>query len=178
MSIISKKRNAYAGTSRGRINPFIAAPLLFIALFTLLAVIGAYSQRAGMNEADNLVIGLKNEPRFLNPILASDSKSMEVNSYIFNTLIRYGDDMEFEPELARSWEILDGGARVIFHLRDDVKWHDGERLTARDCVFTFEKVLDPRTNTFNAVKWGQRPIFSGSNSLAVCYLSGIFVSFT
>jgi len=34
-----------------------------------------------------------------------------------------------------------------FHLRGDVKWHDGKPFTADDVKFTFDKILDPTTNT-------------------------------
>ena len=93
---------------------------------------------------------LKSDPRALNPILASEMASITVNSFMFNGLVKYDGELEIVPDLAESWEVLDGGKKIVFHLRKDVKWHDGKPLCADDVVFTMEKILDPDTNTFNA----------------------------
>lgn len=65
---------------------------------------------------------------------------------------------EIIPELARTWEIIDGGKTVIFHLHQGVKWHDGAPFTAADVVYTIERIMkppqgmvSPRGPVFNAV---------------------------
>lgn len=50
--------------------------------------------------------------------------------------------MEPQPWLATEWEWSDDGTTLEYTLRDDVKWHDGERLTARDVVFSFTVYRD------------------------------------
>lgn len=120
-----------------------------MVVFVSLAFLGSIHAGKEQGNPDVLSIAVSSDPIYLNPVLASDGVSMHLNSFIFNTLIRYNEKLQFEPALAESWEILDGGKKVIFHLRKDVKWHDGKQFTASDCVFTFEKVLDPTTNTFN-----------------------------
>ena len=47
------------------------------------------------------------------------------------------------PDLARSWEIHDGGRRYRFHLRETLRWSDGAPLTAEDWVFAWRRTLDP-----------------------------------
>lgn len=93
----------------------------------------------------NLQLG--GEPSILNPILATDSPSFEVIGLIFNGLLRVNEELELEPDLAESYEIKSNGKRYLFKLRKDVKWHDGQPFTAKDVVFTFNKILDPKTNT-------------------------------
>jgi peptide/nickel transport system substrate-binding protein len=44
--------------------------------------------------------------------------------------------MEPVPGLAESWEVEDGGTTITYTLRDDVEWHDGSRLHARDVAFS------------------------------------------
>ncbi len=46
------------------------------------------------------------------------------------------------PGLARSWEVLDGGRRYRFQLRDDARFHDGRPVTAADVAYTFNTILD------------------------------------
>jgi ABC-type oligopeptide transport system substrate-binding subunit len=47
------------------------------------------------------------------------------------------------PDVAASWEVLDGGRRYLFHLRDDVFWSDGMPVTAGDFECAWRRVLDP-----------------------------------
>src|SRR5690606_32283095 len=71
--------------------------------------------------------------------------SQEVNRYmLFLPLIAHAEDLSYEPMLAERWELL-GDTGVIFHLRRDVRWHDGVPTTARDVVFTYERVKDPES---------------------------------
>jgi peptide/nickel transport system substrate-binding protein len=69
------------------------------------------------------------------------------------TLVRLGEDLEFEPYLARSWEVDEEAGQLTFHLRDDVFWHDGMPTTAHDVAFTFDRVTDPATGFPNAAFW-------------------------
>lgn len=52
-----------------------------------------------------------------------------------------GITRKIEPALAESWEISDNKKRIIFTLRDNLKWSDGEPLTADDVLFTYQDVI-------------------------------------
>lgn len=98
---------------------------------------------------DAAVLILGADPLFLNPVLAYEMASIEVNSMIFNSLLKYNEKLEIEGDLAERWEVSKDGKVWIFHLRKGVKWHDGVSFTAKDVKFTFDKLLDPKTNTYN-----------------------------
>jgi len=53
------------------------------------------------------------------------------------------------PGLATKWEISKDGKVYTFHLRKGVKFHNGEELTAKDVVYTFDRMLDPKTKALN-----------------------------
>ncbi|MFP5376315.1 MAG: ABC transporter substrate-binding protein, partial [Acidimicrobiia bacterium] len=59
-------------------------------------------------------------------------------SLIYDTLVWKDSTGEVLPWLAARWETSDDARTHTFHLRDDVLWHDGQPLTARDVAFTFE----------------------------------------
>lgn len=84
------------------------------------------------------------EPSTLDPILAGDDVSQTLCESIFSGLLRYGPRLTLEGNLARSWEVQDGGRTLVFHLKPGVKWHDGQPLTSADAKFTVECILDPK----------------------------------
>lgn len=57
-----------------------------------------------------------------------------------------------EPLLAESWDVEEDGKAFVFHLRDGVKWHDGEPFTADDVVFTFNIFANPAVGSTYAAK--------------------------
>jgi oligopeptide transport system substrate-binding protein len=62
---------------------------------------------------------------------------------LFSGLVECTPDFEIVPALARSWEILDGGRRYVFHLRPEARWSDRQPVTAHDFEFTWKHLLDP-----------------------------------
>lgn len=94
-----------------------------------------------------LLLSLGGEISTLNPLLTTDTSSSSVAGQIFSGLIRINEKLEPIPDLAESWKVLQGGRVWRFQLRKGVKWHDGKPFTADDVVFTFQKILDPKTNT-------------------------------
>jgi|SRR5690625_1337245 len=104
-------------------------------------------------EGGTVTIGTTGEPVKLNPIYAGDSASEDINGLVFDGLITFDKEMEVEGELATDWEISDDGLTYTFDINEDVLFHDGEKLTAEDVVFTYEKFIHddytgPRSNEF------------------------------
>ncbi len=65
-----------------------------------------------------------------------------VTSNIFEGLTMVNaQTLQVEPLLAQSWDVQDDGKTWIFHLRDDVKFNDGQPFTADDVVFTFHQLI-------------------------------------
>ncbi|MEA3560884.1 MAG: peptide-binding protein [Candidatus Omnitrophota bacterium] len=87
------------------------------------------------------------DARTLVPILATDSASGNIVGLVFNGLVKYDKNIELTGDLSESWDILDNGLSIVFHLRKNVKWHDGEPFTARDVEFTYKKLIDPDVPT-------------------------------
>jgi peptide/nickel transport system substrate-binding protein len=83
----------------------------------------------------------------LNPLLASDSASGEIVGMVYNGLVKYDKDLRLVGELAESWEVSKGGLEILFHLRKNVRWHDGKPFTAEDVKFTYERLVDPAVKT-------------------------------
>lgn len=73
----------------------------------------------------------------LNPVLDFyNAVDRDVNSLIFNGLIRFDGRGVPQPDLAEAWGIARDGTVYNVALRPDLKWHDGEPLTSEDVLFT------------------------------------------
>jgi peptide/nickel transport system substrate-binding protein len=66
---------------------------------------------------------------------------------IFNGLVKYDKDINIVGDLAESWEISNDGLVITFHLRKNVRWHDGLPFTAQDVLYTYQVTVDPKTPT-------------------------------
>lgn len=125
-------------------------PILFLViLFSISSLNLEAAQEDASKPAygDAIVVASIGDARTLVPILASDSASSDICGMIFNGLVKYDKDINIIGALAESWEILDGGLSIIFHLRRGVKWHDDMPFTAKDVEFTYRKLIDPTVRT-------------------------------
>lgn len=123
----------------------VKGPLLILAV--LLFFNPSFADEEGPYFGDTFVSASISDARTFIPILASDSASATIVGMVFNGLIKYDKNLELVGDLAEGWEVLDGGLVIIFHLRKNVRWHDGRAFTAQDVKFTYEKLLDPNIPT-------------------------------
>lgn len=85
----------------------------------------------------------------MNSLVATDYGTRQIQrDILFTPLVRYDADLQPIPALAERWDtvrVAPDTLELTFHLRRDVRWHDGEPTTARDVLFTFRRMTDPRT---------------------------------
>lgn len=95
------------------------------------------------------VVASLNEINSMNHFVSTDETSQEFQANVlFTPLIRYDKNLTPTPYLAESWDTVmtrSGSLALTFHLRDDVRWHDGVPTSAYDVKFTFDRIKDPRT---------------------------------
>jgi peptide/nickel transport system substrate-binding protein len=90
------------------------------------------------------VEGIAGTPHYMNPLLSSYNEvDQDLCRLVFSGLTRLNHRGEVVPELARNWDVSTDGLIYIFHLRTDIRWHDGTPFTADDVVFTIRLMQDP-----------------------------------
>jgi peptide/nickel transport system substrate-binding protein len=95
-----------------------------------------------------LALSLAGNPRTFNPVLDGDGASDGVIRLLFSSLVEMNlESQEAEPGLAESWSVAPDQKTWIFKLRKNLRWSDGEPLTADDVVFTWNDVMyNPKFN--------------------------------
>ena len=114
------------------------------------AVKNSFFQSPEPRYGGTLIDSSSTDAQILNPVLSKDQTSKKIEEIIFQSLITYDKEMDIIPELATSWEISATKLDYTFYLRNDVFWHDGEQFTADDVIFTWDRILDPETETTSA----------------------------
>lgn len=111
------------------------------------AVLPALSRADAGEDGDWLINHLSAEPATLNLIISTDAYASDINDYIYESLLKRDEKtLEMVPVLAESWEISEDHLTYTFHLKKDVHWQDGEPFTARDVLFSFDRIRDPKVD--------------------------------
>jgi class 3 adenylate cyclase/tetratricopeptide (TPR) repeat protein len=103
--------------------------------------------KSGRTERPNILrmAGYGTQLATLDPSKTTFVNEAWISSHLFVGLAEFDAETNIVPHAARSWEVLDGGTRYIFHLCDDIRWTDGTPLTAIDFERTWKRNLAPST---------------------------------
>lgn len=116
-------------------------------------------------QEQEVIYALYQEPQILNPYIATQTASGEVNAAIIEGLIQVNADGEYFPVLATEIPSLDNGQvvfdeeadelTVTYSLRDDVLWSDGNPFSCDDVLFTYEAIVDPESGAVSTSGYDQ-----------------------
>jgi len=116
------------------------------ALILVCTLLAACGKRA---PSDALVMIIESSPANLDPRVGIDAQSERIDELLFDALVHRDQHFALHPWLAESWEIPDPQT-YVFHLRRDVRFHDGRPLTARDVKWTFDSIVNGTVRTTKA----------------------------
>jgi len=87
--------------------------------------------------------GLTGQPTYVNPVLAAREVDKSLVRLFFNNIFDLAETVEATKD-GRAWTV---------RLKEDIFWHDGERLTSDDVIFTVEKIQDPESRSPLFISW-------------------------
>ncbi len=98
--------------------------------------------------------GVVGQPRLINPLYASTSDiDRDLNELIFSGLMKYNGQAEIVPDLISDYTIENEGKNIVFSIKENVKWHDGEPLTIDDVIFTINLVKNSEYSSPLRINW-------------------------
>ncbi|ENY8962181.1 ABC transporter substrate-binding protein [Clostridioides difficile] len=121
----------------------IAFVLASTFIFGALTGCGKKKEAKSTNPKDKIVYALWSSPTgIFNPLLSDTTYDDAVISLTYNSLLKFDEKLNPQPDLAESYKISDDKLSITFKIKDGVKWNDGKTLTAEDVAFTFTSIAD------------------------------------
>jgi peptide/nickel transport system substrate-binding protein len=103
------------------------------------------------------------------PLYAVSEVDSSVSRLIFASLLSYNNQNQLVGDLADGWTVSPDGTVYTVHLRPNLRWQDGQPLTAADVVFTYQTIQEPDAES---------PLFSSWQDVKVAEVNSQTVSFT
>ena len=137
----------------------LTAGILCASTATWAAKVPAGTQLADKQE---LVRNNGSEPASLDPHKVESDVEFNIISDLFDGLVSVSPAGEIQPRLAEKWENKDNTVWT-FHLRPGITWSDGTPITAEDIVWSWQRLVDPKTASPYASYPGSMRIVNGTD---------------
>lgn len=97
-----------------------------------------------------IIVRASGDPMTFNPDTVPDDNAYPIVQNLFNRLVKLDASKQIIPDLATDWEVSEDGKSITFNLRDDAKWHDGEKVTSKDVKYTFDTIKENKGYYFGS----------------------------
>jgi len=133
-----------------KIKKLIASVALLSMVINILAACGKQNTTDGSKnaypgtpDANSITVNISSEPPDMFSVTMTDTTSFTVLRHIVENLVTLDENDNVKPGVAKDWTVSDDGLVYTFNLRDDMKWSNGEPVTAHDFVFAWTALLTP-----------------------------------
>lgn len=136
-----------------KLKKYISAAIVFSMAVMILAACGKKDTTdtkggeikayPGTAEAGSITVNISTEPPEMFSVTSTDTTSFSVIRHVIENLVTLDENDKVVPGVAKDWTVSDDGLTYTFNLRDDMKWSNGEPVTANDFVFAWTSLLTP-----------------------------------
>ena len=142
----------------GDVRRFVASWLLLVLLLIIGTFAGLMQVRSGSAQSTPVAGGIYTEGMVgevnnLNPLFSNGMVDDSIGRLLFNGLYRHDEDGKLVPDMAVDYKIDESKKIYTVKLRDDVRWHDSQPLTAEDVVYTIGIIQNPETRSTSFASW-------------------------
>ncbi|MDD9139058.1 peptide ABC transporter substrate-binding protein [Fructobacillus sp. CRL 2054] len=123
------------------------------AAIVVVAAVAGGTKAAGLwggnpsTDKNTLNYALPADIQTLDISKSTDSYSNMILGNTESNLLRMNSKGEAAPDLAKSYKVSDDGKTYTVELRSGLKWSDGSKLTAKDVVYSWQRMVDPKTGS-------------------------------
>ncbi|MFB6214750.1 MAG: ABC transporter substrate-binding protein, partial [Candidatus Bipolaricaulia bacterium] len=126
-----------------------------LALVVVFAL--GFGLMAGAQEVEKggtLTVASGQNFKDLNPMVSNAVYDFYVINQIFDELVVLDPKtLEPKPYVAKSWEFNKEDCSIVFHIKEGIEFHNGEKLTAEDVAFTFNWIINPENASPNRTEY-------------------------
>jgi peptide/nickel transport system substrate-binding protein len=122
--------------------------LIAIVSSLLLVHVAAWAQEP--RPGGTLRVAWESDVGGFDPRLSPGAQAGYVMGNLFNSLVTIDAELNYVPDLAESWDILENGKVYVFHLRKGVKFHDGTDFDAEAVRWNYQRMMDPEEKALDA----------------------------
>lgn len=122
---------------------WVAAACLSLLVYLTSCTFPHPAHGPQLADAETLRVGIPVNPTDLDPRTSADAWSEKISQLVFRSLFRRGPSGQLEPDLVASVSSPDDRTWILT-LREDVRFHDGQRLSSQDVRATLEYIREPR----------------------------------
>lgn len=115
----------------------------FFIFLTFLLIISCTKETK--NIKDELTVNLGYELQSIDPAINDETYGFIYINHAFEGLLTKDINGKIVGGSSDKWEISGDKLKYTFHIREDAKWSDGKKLTADDFVYSYRRVVDPKT---------------------------------
>ncbi len=99
-----------------------------------------------------LTMAIRKDLTLMNPLVDTKSTDQSLRDLMFEPLVGIDFQGKIRPNLAESWEVFQDGRFYTFHLRKNVKFHNGQEMTAEDIKFSMNYTRNPKNAAYGYAK--------------------------
>ena len=115
-----------------------------LTILAMLVFILSCGSKGG-SSSNTFTLNITAEPESVDPQLSTDVAGSDVLTFISEGILKRDKDGKVVGGLAEKWEVSEDGLKWTFHLRDGIKWSNGDPITAKDFKAGWLRALDPNT---------------------------------
>ncbi|WP_019882257.1 MULTISPECIES: peptide-binding protein [unclassified Methylophilus] len=109
--------------------------------------IPALNQTYPAQPGGTMISAMPSDPSSMIGMVAGESASLAIGAYLFNSVLKYDQNLDLTGELAESWQVADDKKTITFRLKPGLQWADGKPLTSADILFTWQLITDENTHS-------------------------------
>ena len=127
---------------------FLFLAISFVLLGLLLRNIYLKNTKSVPATGGVYIEGEVGRPKAINPLIASSKSELDLSSLIFSPLLKRDENDNIIPSLAEGIESSADGKKYFLDLSSNVFWHDGEKFSGEDVIFTVSLIQDDKYSGF------------------------------
>ena len=115
--------------------------VLLCLIFAAAIIFSGCGSSTRSADKDSVTIAVISEWTSLDPPYINNTGDQYIIQQLFDGLVRVNSDNSVEPGLATHWDMSSDGLEFVFHLRPNIKFHNGDPITPEDVVFTYTRAI-------------------------------------